>query len=183
MPFLSQADGAEPTGSILAFDLALIFRIGIQWINIGILAFILVKLLYNPVKNMLADRAERIKSDIESARKNNEESQELKASYKKLIDNIEKERDEILAEARRVAIREHDRMIFEAQEETNSLRKKAADEIEVERKNAADDIKRQIIEISTVMAARFVAVSIDKDTQDKYIAEALADWSERTWQA
>jgi F-type H+-transporting ATPase subunit b len=60
---------------------------------------------------------------------------------------------------------------------------RAEEEIRIERENAADEIRRQIVEISTLMASRFVQVSIDHDTQDKYIDEALADWSERTWQA
>ena len=170
-----------PAGRVFGLDTQTLYSMGIMLFNVALLALILSWLLYKPVRTFLAERSERIRNDIESARKNNEESQELKANYKKLLDNIAKEREEILAEARKQAVKEHDKMIFEAQEEAISIRKKAAGEIEIERKNAADDIKRQIIDISTVMAARFVAKEIDKKTRDEYIADALADWSERIW--
>ncbi|HHY51716.1 MAG TPA: ATP synthase F0 subunit B, partial [Clostridiales bacterium] len=40
------------------------------------------------------------------------------------------------------------------------------------------EMKRQIIEIATLMAERFVQLSIDRETQDRLIAEALAEWEE-----
>ena len=186
--FLQVAEGTtqaakESTGSILAFDLALIFRIGIQWINIGILAFVLVKFLYNPVKNFMAARADRIRDEIDSANQSAEDARILKARYEELIANIHIKEDEIAKERKRASDKDHEILITEAQKEANEYRRKAYEEIEIERKNAAEDIRKQIIEISTLMAARFVAMSMDKETQDKYIAEALADWSERTWQA
>jgi F-type H+-transporting ATPase subunit b len=127
----------------------------------------------------MADRAERISNDIDSARFNNEQALEIKANYQKMMDNVEKEREEILSEAYRVAVKKSDQILFDAQEEAKYLLIKAKDEIKIERENAADEVKRQIIEVSTLMASRFVEISVDRQTQEKFIDEALADWSEQ----
>jgi len=182
--FSSLTDGdIVDVGSILQFDKALLVKLVIQWFNILLLTFVLIRVLYNPVKKFMTDRADRIKNDIDSARRNNQEAQEHKADYEKRIANIEKEREEILSKAHRVAVEEHDRIVFEAQEQAKHLLTMADEEIKIQRENAADEVRRQIIEVSTLMAARFVEVSIDSRTHDKYIDEALADWSELKWQA
>lgn len=179
LAFVVQTEDIMPAGSILQFDKALLIKIGIQWFNIILLTVVLVLVLYKPVKKYMSDRAERIKSDIHSARLNNENALELKRKYEKLIDNVEKEREEILSQAHRMAMERSDQILLSARQEAKHMLKKAEDEIEVERENAAEDIKRQIIELSTLMASRFVEVSIDRQTQDRYIEEALADWGEQ----
>ncbi|MCL2099264.1 MAG: F0F1 ATP synthase subunit B [Oscillospiraceae bacterium] len=176
--FLSAAE-SMPEGSVLALDTEFLVRVGIQWFNIIVLSVFLVKILYKPVKNFLAERADRISSDIDSARLNNEQAEALKADYQKMLDNIGKEREEILNEASRAAVKKHDQIIFDAQEEAKYIKTKAKDEIKLERENAANEIRNQIIEVSNLIASRFVEVSVDQQTRDRYINEALADWSEQ----
>ena len=168
-----------PPGGILNFDTQTLVAGGIQWLNIIVLAVIMYFVLYKPVKKFLGDRAERVSDDIDSARLNKEQALGIKADYQKMMDNIDKERDEILSEAYRTAVKRSDQILFDAQEEAKYLIIKAKDEIKIERENAADEIKMQIIEISNLIASRFVEVSVDQQTQDKYIDQALADWSEQ----
>jgi len=182
--FSSLTDGdIVDVGSILQFDKALLVKIVIQWFNILVLTYVLIRVLYNPVNKFMADRAERIKNEIDSARRNNQDAQARKAEYEMHIANIEKEKEEILSKAHRTAVEEHDQIVFEAQEQAKHLLMMADEEIKIQRENAADEVRRQIIEVSTMMAARFVEVSIDSRTHDKFIDEALADWSELKWQA
>jgi len=182
--FSSLTDGdIADAGSILQFDKALLVKLVIQWFNILLLTFVLIRVLYNPVMKFMAERTERIKNDIESARLGSQEAQERKAEYEKLIAGIEKEKEEILNKAHRDAVEEHDRLVFDAQEQAKHLLAMADEEIKIQRENASDEIRRQIIEISSMMAARFVEVSLDSETHDRYISEALEDWSDRKWQA
>ena len=171
--------GELPPGGILNFDMQTLVSGGIQWLNIILLAFVLYKILYEPVKKFMGDRAERVVSDIESARLSKEQAAEIKASYQEMIDNIEQEKEKILSDAHRAAVKKSDRILFDAQEEAKYMIAKAHDEIKMERDNASDEIKMQIIEVSSLIASRFVEVSVDRQTQDKYIDEALADWSEQ----
>ena len=179
---LSDADTLE-VGGILKLDLSLIWQLSIQWFNILLLTFALMHILYNPVRKFMVERTERIKSEIDSAKRINQDALEHKAKYEKLIANIEKEKEEIFIKAHRAAVAEADRVLFEAQEAARDLIQKANDEIKLERENTADEIRRQIIEVSALMASRFIETSIDSQTHNRLIDEALADWSEQKWQA
>ena len=151
----------------------------IQIFNILVLFALLGYFLRGMVKKFMAERTERIRNDIDSARLNKEQSAEVKADYQKMIDNIGKEREEILGEAYRTSVKRSEQILYDAQEEAKYLIIKAKDEIKIDRENAADEIKMKIIEISTYIASRFIETSVNQQTQDQYIDEALADWSEQ----
>ena len=180
--FLLSASNDLPPGQILDFSPALLVEMGITFFNVAVLTFILIKILYNPVKNFMAKRAERIKNEIDAASQATQEALELKTTYEGHLANIGEERDGLLKEAHHAAIDKSDRIVFAAREEAKHLISKARAEIAAERENATEDMKQQIIELSTFLAGRFVELSIDKDTRDRYVEEALADWSDHTWQ-
>ena len=180
---LPSSVGDVDAGGILQFDKALLVKLAIQWFNIMLLTFFLIKILYNPVRKFMSTRAERIKGDIDSARLSNQEAQEAKAKYEEKLANIEKEREEILKKAHRDAMAEHEQIVLDAHKAGRDLVQSAEEKIKIERENAADEVRRQIIEIASLMASRFVEMSIDSKVQAKYVDEALADWSEHKWQA
>jgi len=171
-----QAAEELPAGTILNLDKNLLINLGIQWLNIIILTVVLVKLLYKPVKKYMADRSKRIHDEIESAHKLREEALELREQYEKMIQDIEQEREEILTQAHKKAVERSDQLLFDARHEADAMYSRALTELETERENITNDVKKQIVEISVLMASRFVEVSIDRETQDRYIDEALSEW-------
>jgi F-type H+-transporting ATPase subunit b len=166
---------AMPDGAILSLDKQLLLRIGIQLINVSILTAILVYVLYKPVKKYLADRKQRIKDDIEDAIKIRDEAMELKDRYEKLISGIEEEREEILRQTHKMAMERSDQLLFNTRREVDVLHSRSKAEMELERKNINDEMKRQIIEISHLMASRIIQASMDSEQQDLLIDQALAD--------
>ena len=170
-------------GNIMSLDLSLVINGLIHGFNIILLIGLLSYLLYKPVKKFMAERTQRIQNDIDSARANNEQSLAIKANYQKLTDDIDKEREEVLNRARRRADEAHDQILAKAHTAAEDLKEKAINEIGVERANAADEIRRMIIETSVLVATRFVKeFSVDQETQDRYIDEALAEWSEKKYE-
>ena len=165
-----------PEGSILSFDKQLLINIGIQLFNVLLLTVLLIFVLYKPVKKFMAGRSERIHGEIEAARLEREKAQELKEKYEAMLDGIEKEREEILLQAHKKALEKSDQLLFDARREADIMYDRALAELETERKNVADEMKKQMIEISILMAGRFVEVSIDRETQDQFIEQALAEW-------
>jgi F-type H+-transporting ATPase subunit b len=172
----ADAAGGTPPGSILSFDRSLLVHIGIMTFNILLLTAVLVFLLYKPVKKFMAERTERIRHEIETARAEREDALEMKEKYERLIAEIEMERDDVLLQAHKKAMDRSDQLLFEARREADAMFERAMDEIETERKNVADDMKKQVVEISAMMAGRFIEVSIDRETQDRYIETAFDDW-------
>jgi F-type H+-transporting ATPase subunit b len=165
-----------PEGTILHFDKALLIEIAVYMVNILLLVGVLAFLLYKPVKKFLNQRRGRIEDDLSSAKRQLEEAGQLKAKYENLLAGIGEEREEILSQANKRAVERSDELLFEARKEADAIHNRAVAELELERKNAFNDMKEQMIEISALMAGRFVKVSMDRETQDKYIDEAFADW-------
>lgn len=178
---VAAAAAAElPDGAILSLDKELIYKIIIQLVNVSILIAVLVFILYKPVKKYLANRARKIRDELENSKRIREEALELREKYEGMIAGIEAEREEILRQTHRKAVEKSDQLLFEARREVEVIHNRAKSELEAERENMSGEIKRQIIEIAHIMAGRFVRLSIDRDTQDRLIEQALADWDSGT---
>lgn len=172
---------ALPEGEILSIDKKMVLNAGIYALNILILVFFLAKFLYKPVKQFMKDRTERIQNEIQSAEAEYEEAQKLKEEYELKLAEIDTEREEVLSQAHKKAMERSDHILREAREEADNILTRGVAELKRERENEIDNLKRQMVELSMLTAGRFVEVSIDRDTQDEYIDEALSDWEEGLW--
>ncbi len=169
-------------GFLIMFNSQTVVQVVTQLIVTGIMFSIMGYFLYEPVKKYMADRANRIKSDIENAEKMVAEAEKLKAEYAEKIKNIEVERAEILDEARKIAKENEAVIISEAKNEANIIKERAKLDIVREQEKAKDDMKREIIDISTLIANRYVAQTIDLDTQNKLFDEIIEDLGDAKWQ-
>lgn len=139
-------------------------------------------LLFNPVRDFLRKRQERIKSDIDSAQAEKEQAKVLKEDYESRIKNIQKEADEILAGARQKAMANAEEIKEKANEEAARILARAQSQIELDKKKAADDMKKQMISIASLMAEKVVGASMDTSMQDSLMEETLKEIGESTWQ-
>lgn len=86
-------------------DLQLIADASLMIIAVFALFLIASKLLFNPVRDMMQKRQEKIKGELDTAAHDMEEAAKLKADYESRIRNIEKEAEAILSEARKKLLR------------------------------------------------------------------------------
>ena len=165
-----------PDGAILNIDRSLAYNIAIQLFNVALLTAFLTFLLYKPVRKYLADRKRRIRDEIDGARRHTEEALSLKAKYERMIAEIEAEREEILRQTHKNAVEKSDQLLFEARREAEAIFHRAKADLDLERESISEEMKRQMIEIAHVMAGRIIQVSIDRETQDRLIMQALDEW-------
>lgn len=168
-------------GFILSLDFDLLKDIAFQLLNTVILCGVLSYLLYKPVSNFMRNRRERIASQISSAESQLKSAEKLKAEYAEKIKNIEKEKDVILEQARSRASKKEQEIILEAKKEADTLKNRAIIEIQREQEKAKDEIKKQIIEVSSLMASRFISASIDESQQNKLVDEVISDLGDVKW--
>ncbi len=154
---------------------------GFQLINDIVIIFILAKLLYNPVRTFLANRKERIANSISESEGALKEAYSLKAEYENKLANIEKERIEILDDARKVAKEQEAQIIAAAREEAEILKNRAETAIKLEEERARDDMRKNIIDLSTVLASSVIAKNIDENTQNKLLDEVIEGLGEVKW--
>lgn len=164
-------------------DLQLLTDAALMIIAIFALFLIASYFLFNPVREMLAKRQAKIKDELESAAKDKEDAAGLKQQYEDKLKNIDKEAEEILADARKRAQENENRIVAEAKEEAARIIERAKVEAELEKQKAADDVKREMVVLASVMAGKVVKASIDTTVQESLINETLKEIGESTWQS
>ena len=94
----------ETSGRLFGLDYQLLFDAAITAINVFILFLLLSVILFNPVRNMLKKRQDKITSDRETANQSKEEALAMKAEYEEKLKAANKEAELILSDARKTAV-------------------------------------------------------------------------------
>ena len=170
----------EP-GRILEFDAQLVRQMAVQLLNACILAFVLSKVLYNPVKNFLSQRKERIANHLEEARSAIEHAEETKSFYDEKIHQIEVEGRELIDKARQRALELEERIIGEAREEARLIVERTRIEMDKVKEDSREELRTQIVEISALIAERYVTEKMDEQTGNRLLDEAIDGLGDTTW--
>ena len=166
---------------LFTLDAQLLFDTLVMALSMLLLFTLLSYLLFNPVRDMLEKRKQRIVDDREAAKREKEEATSYKQEYEKKLQEVDKEVQVILSEARKKAMKNENAIIAEAKEEAARIMARANAEIELEKKRALDDMKQEMIAIASMMAQKVVSASIDTEVQESLIAETLKEMGENTW--
>ena len=164
-----------PPGRIIDFDLQTVLQILGNMTAVGILGFILTKLLYKPVCIFLNNRTERIRKQLNDAKEGRAAAGELRAKYDRQLKDIDIERTAILEEARKLAAEQREHILNTAKDEAKELKDRANMEVMAERDRIRDELHTAVIDISSGIAEKLLGVSIDKNAHDRLFAEGLAE--------
>ena len=168
---------------LIGFDPQLLADAVITGINIFILFFALSYLLFNPVRDVLEKRRQKIAGELADAATDKKTAAEMKAEYEAKLKDINKEAEAILEEARKKAKKREAEIIDEAKGEAVRIIERANREIEMEKKKAVDDMKQEVLDLASLIAGKVVAASIDTTVQDALVEETLREMGETTWQS
>lgn len=150
-------------------------------IAVFILFLALSYFLFNPARKLLNSRKEKIQGELETAKKDMEDAQRLKAEYESKLQNINKEAESILSDARKRALNNENQIIAQAKEEAAAILDRARTEAELEKQKMSDDVKKEMISIASLMAGKVVSASIDTTVQNQLIDETLKEMGDKTW--
>ena len=167
---------------LFGLDAQLLFDAAVLAVNIFVLFLVASYNLFEPARNLLEKRQQRIASEMEKAKSDMEDAAKLKEEYENKLANIETEADEILTAARKTALNNQDAIEAEAKAEAERIIKRADTQIEMEKKQVADDIKQEIIAVATALAGKVIEEEVDQDVSDKLIDETLREIGSETWQ-
>lgn len=173
----------EEMTRLFNLDAQLLHDTVLMAIAVFFLFLFMSKLLFNPVRKMLADRKGKIAGDIDSAEKDKKDAAALKAEYEAKIKEINKEAEQILSEARQKAQKNGAKIEAEAKEEAARIIRSANEEAELSKKRAMDEVKQEMITVASMMAAKVVAAKIDASVQDMLVEETLKEMGDSTWQS
>lgn len=173
--------GGESMERLFDLDWQLLADSCLTIIAVFVLFLALSYFLFNPARKLLNSRKEKIQGELETARKDMESAQGLKAEYESKLQEIEKEAEGILSDARKRALNNENQIIAQAKEEAAAILERARTEAELEKQKMSDDIKKEMISIASLMAGKVVSASIDTTVQNQLIDETLKEMGDKTW--
>ena len=151
-------------------------------IAVFVMFLFLSYMLFNPAREMLKKRQDKVKNDIDSAEKSREDAAKLKEEYENRLREIHKEEDAILSAARQKALENETKIIDQAKAEAANIIARANHQAELEMKKAQDEIKKEIITVASMVAGKAVSEKLDIEIQDSLIDDTLKEIGEKTWQ-
>ena len=146
-----------------------------------VLFVLLSYLVFNPARDLLRRRQEKIQGNLDSAEKEKEDAKKLKIEYDSKLHNVEKESEQILSESRKKALKKETEIVEEAKKEAERILKRAEREVELEKNKVRDDVKNEMVQVAAAMAGKIVSVNLDDAKQDQLIADTLKEMEMDTW--
>ena len=148
------------------------------WALIALIIFLGI-VAYMKVPGMLTknldERADKIRNDLEEARRLREEAQELLADYQRKRKEAEQEASDIVAAAERDA----ELMAKEAEEKTADFVARrtamAEQKIAQAQAQAVADVRASAVEIAIAAASKIVEGKVSGATADKLIKDSIAE--------
>ncbi len=138
-------------------------------------------LLFNPVRQMLADRKLKIQTELDDAAADKTDAAALKAEYEEKLKGIEKEAEAILSEARQKALRNEAKIVEDAKEEAARIIARANEEALREKKRVVDEMKQEMISVAAAMASKVITANIDVNIQNQLVDETIKEMGDSTW--
>ena len=100
-------------------------------IAVFVMFLFLSYMLFNPAREMLKKRQDKVKNDIDSAEKSREDAAKLKEEYENRLREIHKEEDAILSAARQKALENETKIIDQAKAEAANIIERANHQAEL----------------------------------------------------
>jgi F-type H+-transporting ATPase subunit b len=139
-----------------------------------IVFFVLRKLAFGPIQNMLDQRREHIQRAIASADEARDEAHRLLDEHKKLIGEARGEAESILAEARKTRESMERRMKEDTETERQRRLEETRKEIAAETARALEQIRSEVADLTLEAASRVVGRTLDAEKDRELISEAIA---------
>jgi F-type H+-transporting ATPase subunit b len=146
-----------------------------QIVNFTILLFILTRLLYQPILNVLAQRRERIAQSMKEAERVSVAAREAEQERAKVLDTARREAQEIRAAATRDAEKIAQDIRSRAEQEATEIRMKAQTDAQTQAESILADANKQIADLAITATEKLLGRELaQRDEQSRYVTEFLA---------
>ena len=141
----------------------------------GITVFVLKRYAFGPIQAAIDQRRERIQQTIEEADRAREESRKLLEEHRALISQARGDAEQILAEARKVADAQRERVREETEADRHRRLEETKRQIEAETHRALGQIRMEVASLSLVAAEKVTGKVLTDTDQRRLIDEAIAE--------
>lgn len=141
----------------------------LQVANFLIMAYILTRFLFKPLKETLDKRAKRATRAMDEAEEAVQEAEKLRHEYERKHENIDAEFAALKDEARIVIDQTRQQMLQEAYEEIEAMRARAREDIEQQRAEALRMHRSKIGDLVTALVQRMMTDILTPQLHQVYL--------------
>lgn len=146
----------------------------VQFVNFGILLFVLWRFVLPPVRKMLDERRERIEESLAAAERMKQQTAETERMLENERARGRQEAQQIIGQAQDIARRIQEEARAQAQTDADSLIARARTEVQLERDQAISDLRREFADITVSAAEKVINQSLDRNAHRRLIDDVLA---------
>jgi F-type H+-transporting ATPase subunit b len=141
----------------------------------GITFYVLKRFGFARIQQGIDERRDRIRAAVDEADRARDEARDLLEQHRQLIADAKGEAAGILADARRVADAQIERVKGEAEEERQRRLEETKRQIDAETKRSLDLIRSEVADLTLEATARVTGKVLDAEDQRRLIDEAIAE--------
>ncbi len=134
-----------------------------------VLLFVLWKFGLPPIRNMMKQREDRIRGDLERAEEAKTEAEGVLAEYQRQLADARNEAGRIIEEARQSADQLKRDLTARAEADAAQIRERANQDVRLATERATADLQGRMAELTIELAEKIVQRNLDRDTQTALI--------------
>ena len=150
-----------------------IWDIIISLSNLVILFLVMKKFLFKPVKAMIARREAAVEAELSEAKREREEAEKNRSDWEDRMSRADEEADEIIKKAVDKAGRRSGIIINNASEKADEIIRQAKLEAQMEHKAAEEGIRREIVDLSSVLTGKLLNREINAEDHSDLINDFI----------
>ena len=138
-------------------------------LNLVLLFLLIKRFLYKPVRKMLEQRQSTIEGDYADAKKAKVDALLDKMAYEEKLAVAKDEADRVIKSAVDIATQREREILEDAKEKADGIIRRAEADAVLEKKKAEDSIRREIIEVSSLLTEKVLAREITEGDHKQFI--------------
>ncbi|MFC6601648.1 F0F1 ATP synthase subunit B [Ectobacillus funiculus] len=142
-----------------------------------ILLFLVRKVAFGPLMNMMKQREQHIAGEIEAAEKNNAETKKLLEEQRAAVKQSRVEAQELIERAKQ-ADEQKDGILVAAKAEAESIKEAAVKEIQREKDQAIAALQAQVAVLSVQIASKVIQKELKEEDQASLIRDYIKEVGE-----
>lgn len=155
----------------------------VSLINLVLLFLLIKKFLYKPVKKMLDARQKTIEGDYDAANAAKEQALADQQAYNSQLQGAKREADQLIKNAVDLANEREREILAEAKAKADGIVRQAENDAALERKKAEEGIKREIVEVSSLLTEKLLEREVSSEDHRRFVdsfIESIGDSDDRT---
>lgn len=139
-----------------------------QIINFIVLLFILKRILYKPIREIIEKRRVLIAKAVEDAEKTKKEARELQEKHEEELKKLKEMQSQMIAQTREESLKDRNKLLSEAEKDAAKIIEKEKALFDAEKRRAEAVLKNKTLEITSAFASNLL-----EDISDEELHKAI----------